>query len=454
MNILFLYTDEQRTDTLRCYGNPVGIMPNVDRLAAESIVFERAYCTQPVCTPSRGSLLTGLYAHAHGATENNRPLHRHIRCLPEWLPAGRHATGHFGKWHLGDEIFPQHGFTDWRGTEDTYHAGYSPPVAEFGPERSHYHHWLVQRGVRPLDLRERNPALQWHPAYANRFFRDQIHRLPEEVSRPAFLADQAVEFIATHRAQPWILYVNFLEPHPPFHSCRDNQYSPADVTLSPNWRERLGPDRPAPLRRRAETERPDEATLRATTARYWGMCSLVDTHVGRILRALDEHGLRDDTILVFTSDHGEMLGGYGLFGKSCMLEESARVPLLLRLPGQRQQRRVTAPVSQVDLVPTLLELLGQPVGANLHGASLLAGATPAPPRDVFLRWTKGEAVRTIVSADNWKFNRHAAGQHELYDLNTDPHERRNLNADPSQQARIAELDARLRRWQAQVQDVT
>ncbi len=108
-NILFLYTDEQRADTLACYGNKHNLMPNVDRLAAQSTVFDRAYCTNPVCTPSRGSILTGLYAHAHGAHDNNTFIDRDAKCLPEHLPAGAYATGYFGKWHLGDEIFPQHG---------------------------------------------------------------------------------------------------------------------------------------------------------------------------------------------------------------------------------------------------------------------------------------------------------------------------------------------------------
>jgi arylsulfatase A-like enzyme len=483
-NILFLYTDEQRTDTLACYGNGHNVMPNVDRLATQSTVFDRAYCTSPVCTPARGSIVTGLYAHAHGAVVNNIFMNRDVKCLPEYLPDGVYAAGHFGKWHLGDEIFPQHGFTDWRGTEDTYHMSYSPPVKEFGPERSHYHHWLVQRGVTPIRVGNLNPGdSKWHPAFENRFFREQIHALPEELSRPAFLSGQAVEFIQTHKARPWALYVNFLEPHPPFNSCRDKQYSPADVVLAPNWQERLLPDSPLRLRLRASSELQVEEDLRDLTARYWGMCSLVDTHVGRILKTLDEHGLRDNTIIVFTTDHGDMLGSFGLGGKSCMYDESARVPLLVSLPGQRQTRRITAPVSQVDLVPTLLEAAGQPVPDGLHGASLapvLTGQEKEPGRDVFIQWEMGpikeskpakmrpgmekfgtpeqigaaqdERIRTVVSRDNWKFNRNSLGVHELYDLNADPLERRNLARDPAQEDRVADLQARITDWQKSVND--
>ncbi len=483
-NILFLYTDEQRADTLACYGNKHNLMPNVDRLAAQATVFDRAYCTNPVCTPSRGSILTGLYAHAHGAMDNNTFINRDAKCLPEYLPAGAYATGHFGKWHLGDEIFPQHGFTDWRGTEDTYHMAYSPPVKEFGPERSHYHHWLVKRGVTPIRIGNLKPGdPKWHPAYENRFFREQIHALPEELSRPAFLSGQAVEFIQTHKARPWALYVNFLEPHPPFNSCRDKQYAPEDVVLAPNWQEQLPPDSPLRLRLAAGSERMVEAALRAVTARYWGMCSLVDAHVGRILKTLDEQGLRDNTIIVFTTDHGEMLGDFGLTGKGVMFEQSAGVPLLVQAPGQRQQRRVTPPVSQVDLVPSLLELAGQPVPAGLHGTSLapeLTGKAKEPGRDVFIQWETGpvkelkpvkmrpgmekcgtpeqiaasrqERIRTVVTRDNWKFNRNSLGVHELYDLNADPLERRNLARDAAQKDRVAGLQERITDWQKSVGD--
>jgi arylsulfatase A-like enzyme len=483
-NLLFLYTDEQRTDTLACHGNGRGIMPNIDRLAAQATVFDRAYCTQPVCTPARGSIVTGLYSHAHGAVDNNTWLRRDAKCLPEHLPAGLYTAGHFGKWHLGDEIFPQHGFTDWRGTEDTYHCTYSPPVKEFGPERSHYHHWLLKHGVKPNTPGNMKPGdPKWHPAYENRFFRDQIHLLPEEVSRPAFLAEQALEFIRDNKARPWALYINFLEPHPPFHSCRDKQYSPADVTLAPNWKEELGPDRPLRLRARAASEREEEKRLRETTARYWGMCSLLDDQIARIMKALDDYGLRGSTIIAFTTDHGEMLGSYGLGGKGCMFDEAAHVPMFVSLPGQKTGRRVGRPVSQIDLVPTLLDLMGQKIPPGLHGSSLapvMTGPKTEPDRDVFIQWETGpvkhpkpakmnarlqklgtadqigtayqERVRTVVTRDGWKFNRNSLGLHELYDLNNDPMERQNLAGDSAQKDRVSDLQGKIATWQAGVED--
>lgn len=482
-NLLFLYTDEQRRDTLAAYGNRAIHMPNINRLAERATVFEQAYCTSPVCTPSRGSIVTGLYPEAHGAVTNNLPLRREARCLPEYLPAGRYACAHYGKWHLGDEIFAQHGFTDWRATEDTYHGTFQPPHEEFTPERSAYHHWLVARGVKPRDLHGTVPPEKWHPAFENRFFRDQIHAFPEELSRPAFLAEQSVDFIRSHRQEPWVLYVNFLEPHMPFHSCRDSQYDPADVTLPAAWRQELPANAPLRLRLQAAENRANgrntERALREVIARYWGMCSLVDTHIGRILDEVNACGLAANTIIVFTSDHGDMMGSHGLHAKGQMFEGSAGVPLCFHTPGQTAQRRVAGPVSQIDLVPTLLDLLGVEPPAELPGRSLrpqLEGRASRVDRDVFIQWRRdyipppeglrmadawrglgtpeqiaaaqGEELATIVTPDGWKLNRSSVGDDELYDLAGDPLELTSRIRDPAQTVRVRELAERLARGPA------
>ena len=486
-NLLFLYTDEQRYDTLAAYGNTRIQMPNLDRLAEQSTVFERAYCTQPVCTPSRCSLLTGLWPHTSGCTRNNIPLRPETKCLPEMLPTGRYLCAHHGKWHLGDEIFRQHGFDEWRSTEDVYHAYYRPDRDQ--SKRSDFHHWLVARGHTP-DPNDLPPEI------GSRFFRKQIARLPEQHSRPAFLSEQAARFIRDNSDRPWALYVNFLEPHMPFHSCRDGQYSPDDVELPANF----DPERPAlnVLRHRLKAARyfhngfegqplKTERHWRELIARYWGLCSLVDTHVGRILDALRETGRFDNTIIVFTSDHGDMMGSHGLLGKTVMFEQSVRVPMLIRLPGQAEPRRVTGPVSQIDVVPTLLDLLGAGRREGLQGTSLrpqLAGGGRVD-RDVFIEWIpdgegpgqitgagQGElpdyaagiappeglaascadSIRTIVTTDGWKLNCSAAGEHELFDLGADPLERHNLAGDPAVRRRMAELAERIRAWQRRTDD--
>jgi arylsulfatase len=488
LNILFLYTDEQRYDTLAAYGNAVIRMPNIDRLASRSTVFDRAYVTQPICTPSRSTLLTGLYPHTTGLVRNNIPLRSVAKCLPEMLPPGAYACANMGKWHLGDEIYPQHGFPAWLATEDTYHRYYSKRYNEYA-DRSAYHHWLIARGVRP-STHAVDPQRPW---LNNRFFREQIHALPEEHCKPRFLAEAASRFIRDHAQEPFVLYVSFLEPHMPFTSCRDGQYKPSEVNLPANFNVPLSPQhrlhaRVAAARYRAEgfegQRLETEADWRQLIARYWGLCSLVDTHAGTILDTLRDCGLEDRTVIVFTSDHGDMMGSHGLLTKGLMYEEAVRVPLLIRLPGRRQGRRVAAPVSNIDIVPTLLDMLGQPIPSHLQGRSLrpvLEGRADRPDRDVFVEWpahpaekagklpdvpaalagtctpeqaaaSERDSIRTIVTADGWKLNLSAVGEHDLFDLNADPGELVNLAADPRQAERIKDLTRRIRDWQRRTRD--
>lgn len=477
-NLLFVFTDEQRCSTMGAYGNAQIDTPNLNSLANESVVFERAYVSQPVCTPSRATLLTGLYPHSNGCTENNIPLRKEVPSLAEMLD-NEYATAYHGKWHLGDEIFAQHGFDEWRGTEDSYSRYYSE---ERDPNaRSHYYHWLIGKGLTPKN--------------GDIFTRGEAARLPEEFSKPAYLAEESARFIRANKNHPFCLFVNFLEPHMPFYGPRDDQYDPDDIPLPGNFENWPTEDQPlkTQLFARGYHERGfgNEPLKRVEDwqkliARYWGMCSHVDTHFGTIMNTLEECGLMDDTIIVYTSDHGDMMGSHRLLAKCVMFEEAARVPLLVRMPGAKPSHRVAPPVSQVDLVPTLLDLMGQPLPGHLEGQSLRPSleSNAEPARDVVMEWngvnsgfgTKagslampdgmlpmaseddfraaiGDPVRTIISADGWKFNCSSLGEHELYNLNNDPGEIDNLAKKPKMACRMAELRERLRAWQKRTGDV-
>ena len=235
------------------------------------------------------------------------------------LPAGQYVTAHYGKWHLGDEIFAQHGFDEFVSVEDEYAAYYSEGRERAA--RSTYHHWLVAHGFRPRN--------------GDRFGRAETARLPEEYGKPAFLAGAASRFIRQNAQHPFVLFVNFLEPHMPFFGPRDGQYSPLDVPLPGNFDDLPGDDRPLKTRLmqrhyfdagHSGLPLRDESDWRRMIANYWGLCSLVDTHVGTILRALDECQLLDETIVVFTSDHGDMMGSHRLLAKCVMFQEAIRVP--------------------------------------------------------------------------------------------------------------------------------
>jgi arylsulfatase A-like enzyme len=479
-NLLFLYTDEQAVGTMAAYGNNRIQTPNMDRLASQGVVFERAYVSQPVCTPSRSTILTGLYPHTNGCTQNNIRLGEEVLCLPELGDFSDYHAAHFGKWHLGDELFAQHNFAEWVSIEDGYIMSYGPgrdPKANCS-----YYHWLLQQGFTP----------NTSTAGIRCFDRGFCARLPEQFSKPAFLAQEASRFIRENKDCPFILYVNFLEPHPPFFGPRDGQYNPDEVPLPPNFQDVPGPEQPLKVRLLREFYRgdegahgsplPSEADWRRLIARYWGLCSQVDAYMGRILDTLVEYGLESNTVVVFTSDHGDMMGSHRLVGKCVQYEEAVRVPLVIRSPWLKgAPRRVATPVSQVDLVPTLLDQLGQPIPSHLQGRSwlpYLEGGGPFPGEDVFIEWNGPDSgieitaqhaaklgispeaaqsalwdpVRTIVSPEGWKLNCSPLGEHELYNLQEAPFETRNLIRDPSTRSLVRSLYERIISWQERVND--
>lgn len=354
-------------------------------------------------------------------------------------------------------------------TAPTYSPGRDPSA------RCDYHRWLIERGHRPD-----------HPDRA--FTRRFVAGLPEAHSKPRFQADRAIEFIRRHAERPWMLSVNTLEPHMPFTGPRDDQYDPADVPLPANVFE--PPAESCLLRTRivhalqrhhphADCLRMDKTRLRRTLAHYWGLCSQVDHHFGRILSALAESSQWDDTLIVFTSDHGDQMGSHGLVAKTVMFEESARVPLIVKRPGQRDGRVVDAPVSHVDLAPTVLDAVGAGA-AGLDGVSLFGG--PAPARDIVLVWRRDDGAdndnrledkdaawsrlgdrdtleralrgesRRLVTSDRWKLILSDQGEGELYDLTADPLELNNRAADTAVAARRRDLESRLRAWQARMGD--
>jgi arylsulfatase A-like enzyme len=377
-NLLFIFTDEQRQDTLGAYGNRLIKTPHLDALARQSLVFDRAYVTQPVCTPSRASILTGVYPHGCGMYENNRVLPASIVSFGEMIEDRDYIKAYFGKWHLGDEEIPQRGFEEkWVCMEEMYKPRYTKEA--YKREVADYHRFLVEHGRKPDSELEGVPVFSRHFAAA----------LPENLSKPCFLAAEVIKFLREIGDRPFVLYLGFLEPHEPFFSAFDGMYDHDEVPLPGNSDHRPGDD--APLRTRylvrffeqhgwpdryGRRDRLDnERAWRELASRYWGAVSLVDKYVGAVLDALQELGLSEKTVTVFTSDHGDMMGSHGLAAKGGhMYEETLKVPLFLRIPWLSGAiGRVGKPVSQIDLVPTLLDILGQPPHSQLQGESWLPG---------------------------------------------------------------------------------
>ena len=476
-NLVFIFSDQQRYDTLACYGNEWIQTPRLNALADQSFVFEAAYVTQPVCTPARASIMTGLYPHAAGPIVNKMNLPGEVPTIAEMVSDEYHR-GYFGKWHLGDDVIAQHGFSEWVSAEDGHRSQYTD--RQYLGIMSSYHRHLVSHGFAPD---------QEAPDGAIIFSADRRAELPEEFQMASYLGDQAADFI---------LYVSTFEPHSPNKGPLDDLYDPEELPVGPAFLKR--PEGASLLNRvRAdyylqymgdpEGSKADpyitnyaaafnvvssEAGWRRLRARYFANITLVDRMVGAITDALDRNGLAESTVVVFTSEHGEMAGDHGLLEKRSFYEESSRVPLLMRVPWlSTSQRMIEGSVGQIDLVPTLLDLLGQPVPSRLQGESrlpVLKGDAALDDGEVVIQWNGispemedrhlGAAQinrmlalpwRSIVH-DRWKLNLCSGDQCELFDLRNDPHEMSNLFSDEAHRDRIRDLAARLRTWQVRTGD--
>jgi arylsulfatase A-like enzyme len=471
-NLVLFLPDQQRADTIACYGGVKVHAPNLNKLASESLIFERTYVTHPVCTPSRSSLMTGTWPHTNGCTRNSVPLDRRFRVFPELMEDRNYRAAYIGKWHLGEDGPIGRGFDEWVSTDD--HGDYT--------------NFLVSRSIIP-------------DKQNGRFSELAISNLPIELSRPKFLEKSACEFIEKHQRDPFILVVGFVEPHSPYNGPLNDEHPLDQIELDATAMLPLSEEIPLRYRLMREWQQAEAVLDRERLAtqlffgvtneeyrnikqRYLGLVTLVDQSIGAILACLERFNLAENTIVVHTSDHGDSLGAHHLFGKETMFEEATRVPLLVRLPGQRASKTITPPVSHIDFVPTLLDLLGQPNNPQCAGKSLLpliteeavvADVSPAstPPQQVFLEWAPNrtkvkrgtklarprmvkrvveESTRTIITPDGWKLCLRDKDLNELYNLNDDPSETRNLYSDRQYASVISRLADEIHRWQQSAND--
>lgn len=474
-NLLFIWTDEQRADTMAAYGNHKIHTPNLNKLAKESVVFENAYVTQPVCTPNRSAVMTGLWPHKSGCIKNNIPLPLDIPCLPELLDDADYRTAYMGKWHLGDEIFAQHGFEEWVSIEDGYRRYYRD--GRDRTRKSDYYHFLIEHGYKP-------------DSGDGVFSRSFAARRRIEHCKPKFLEMKACDFLRRHHKEPFILYINFLEPHMPFFGPLDDEHNPEEIDLPANFNDPL--EENEPLRYRLIREYcqakygKDEKDIRSLIARYWGLVTQVDLSVGAILKTLDDLGLADNTIVVYTSDHGDMMGSHHMVEKSVMYAEAVKVPWLMRIPQMQGRGSLFKNrLSHIDMVPTLLDLLGRGFDGRFSGQSLVplikggrvVLGTPYGGQDnVFIEWNpnsgalkvkrggtqlaskeelqrvKNEHTRAVLSPDGWKLCLSDADKCQLFDLNKDPGETVNLFDSGRHDKIISRLIRLIHKWQESVGD--
>jgi choline-sulfatase len=448
-NILFIMADQLAGPALPFHNHQIVKTPYLTRLAESGVVFDSAYCNSPLCAPSRASMMTGQLPSRIGAYDNAAAFSSDIPTLAHYLRAMGYRTYLAGKMHLvgPDQL---HGFEE-RLTTDIYPADFGWTPNWERPERrpSWYHNMLsvVQAGVC-----ETSNQLDYD----------------EEV---AFHAVRKLFDIARDDDErPFCLLVSFTHPHDPFAITRDywDRYNHDDIdlpTVPPLPVDQLDLHSRR-LRHVCAMDQYEQTGERVTRARhaYYAMISYVDDKVGQLLRALDAAGLRDNTMVLFTSDHGEMLGERGLWYKMNFFEWSARVPLIFHAPGRFAPRRVAAHVSLVDLLPTLVELaLAQdddgpgpdPIPA-VDGQSLvplLQGDETDWPNPVLAEMLAEGAVAPclMIRRDRYKYIFSAPDPEQLYDLVADPNELVNLAGQPEFEEVRKAFKAEIRsRWDPQM----
>jgi len=416
-NVILILTDDQGPWAAGCYGNPEIRTPNMDRLAATGVRFENFFCTSPVCSPARASLLTGRIPSQHGVHDwisaGNMPPNptRYIEgftCYTDILSAHGYVCGLVGKWHLGDSLTPQHGFRYWFAMPEGASQYNDAPMIRDG-------------------------RVEVQPGYLT-----------------DVITDAALDFIEQNKTRPFYLSVHYNAPHSPweghpreivdsydncpFETCPQEPMHPWAIWLT---RECLG--------------------NREKLKGYFAAVTGADIGVGRITDKIEELGLRDSTLIILTSDNGFSCGHHGFWGKGNgtfplnLYENSVKVPFIVSQPGRLPQAATTsALLSQYDFLPTLLDYLGlpRPDEQDLPGTSFLPVllGRKSEARDEVVVFDEYGPVRMIRTPE-WKYvHRFPYGPFELYDMVNDPGERKNLVDEKSKASIVKEMRRRLADW--------
>lgn len=418
-NVLFVFADQMRGTDMGCAGNGEVQTPNMDRLAAEGTRFSHAFANCPVCTPSRAMLLSSRYPLSNRVIANDLPLPEDLPTIGAAFRDAGYRTGYIGKWHLDGVprdkwTLPgprRHGFDDW---------------AAFNCSHNYF---------RP-----------------NKYYRDAPEAVMAEGYEPEVQTDLALQFLAKPEVRPFCLFLSWGPPHDPYPMVPERykaQYAPQQLTLRPNVR----PLQPASIRLARNLE------PRQTLADYYAAITALDEQLGRLLDALQAGGLADNTVVVFTSDHGDQLWSHGTMKKQQPYEESIGVPLLVRWPDRIPAGRLSdALVSIIDYTPTLLDLAGLPALPSAQGesrAELLLGRQAQGADAVFLMDITQMDESQVQQLPEWRglrtqrytyVRRQDGADWLLFDNERDPYQLENRIIDSSYAVTRQHLATQLNAW--------
>lgn len=456
-NILWYCTDQQRFDTIAALGNRHISTPNLDRFVAESAAFTHAFCQSPICTPSRASFLTGMYPSAVGVNGNGFrtfPRHYEDRLISTIMRDAGYDCGLIGKLHLASAFLRREervddGYDYFQYSHD--HKGGNErgnEYVEWIKGLGYDHNSILQpRGIASLDDYRNSHQDPGFGGFSEPS--EAADNVPPRLHQTHWCTEKAIEFIGRNREpdRPWLLSVNPFDPHPPFDAPWEyyRRYDPDTLPgahFVDSDLDHQGRLQDAGIDFQNDARHPDELAHKRIQASYYAMIEFLDEAFGRLMDSLDESGQRENTIVIFMSDHGETLGDHGLVLKGCRFYEGlARVPLLISWRGQVQPRVSEELVELIDIVPTLYDLLGMDIPAYVQGRSLAArlrGEPPARPHREFVRSEHYAATNfpdkthaTMYRDRRWKLVvYHRKSICELYDLEADPWEHRDLSQDP------------------------
>ena len=459
LNVLCFVTDQQRADHIGCCGNPDLQTPNIDRLAAAGVTFTQSFVANPVCMPNRATMFTGRYPKAHGLRENGLTLVPAELILPDILRQTGYQTASFGKIHLAP-----FGMTEELTTEDRemveshvyWEKNNTVPLPFWGFEHlyyvgghgdytfGHYKHWLDENHPGMHEKLNRDHAFVIPKGWGSSWKMS----IPPELHYNTKIADETIQFLEKRDTnRPFFIWCSFPDPHFPFAApppyC--HQYDPNQITFAPKRRDGEFESLPPYMRDCYEGkgrlskwlgqvhEITDE-NYREMLAHTYGMISMVDHNIGRIMRSLEDLSLTQNTVVLFFSDHGELLGDHWLIHKGPFLFRGlVQVPTIWRLPTALSKGlKCSELVSTVDLCPTLLDLLDVPIPEGVQGRSykdLLYGNIQTYKDSVYIEFDSSlfNARQRQIRTKEWALT-YCSGEEYgmLFDLENDPDELHNL----------------------------
>ena len=432
-NVLFICSDQHQTAASGCYGHREVKTPNIDRIAEAGIRFNRAYCQSPVCVPARGSIITGQYPHTHGARILQDPLPADARTIAHHFADQGYQTAAIGKMHFVDET-QKHGF-------------------EYRSEMGDFRKTLTDKELQELrkDQGGAGGTTGMPSKLSARYFQD------------TFYATETVRYLREERDpdKPFLLWSSYFMPHTPLVPMKEHfdLYNPDTLALPERSHNALETGFEGHLIRAQQrnwyTQTDEE--LGSAIAGYYGNISQMDACIGKVLDTLYDLGLDQNTIIVYTSDHGEMAGAHRMWTKHNMYEQSVCVPLIVRLPGNLNANTSHDHlIEHIDLYPTLAELCDLPAPENIQGhsfAPLLHNENYNPREYAYSEYDFCHGVFTqdnryvgkppilMVRTDRWKLNHLSWDKSELFDLKNDPNEFTNVIDEPANAEVVKELTA-------------